>query len=439
MTTVAKSIFKKEGFYYSELDDLFSKIASEVNDCYISVKHGASTRFFIVISGEPYSAAVVDASGRKLTHIQDFFNFCEKLDKFNIEAFSADKKLLLCMLVGFAYKPSQSFTTDVVDVDDALKKIKKAGTDLIMILQPGPNTKRGVGFAIFVKGDPAFVFLPKETADGSPLHKLLDYCYTLTEGETLSINIYVNTKVTPASDAGPFPVGGITKQYSSVDIGTPYIELFENGKSIGMYDVNGEVTIGRDSTNIIRLPEAGVSREHAVIKKVGDKVIVEDLKSANGTSFKNIKIEKKELTHGDEIVIREYTLKLVIPSQTGKPDAADEGEDLAKRVVYKDGKPVIAQADDDTIRTATLTMSDGTKHVLTSITSFGRDEDCDIVLDGITFAKRHATLVKGKNIYKIIKKGGMAAVKVNGDKVEEATLKNGDIIEIGGYSMTFNL
>ena len=84
-------------------------------------------------------------------------------------------------------------------------------------------------------------------------------------------------------------------------------------------------------------------------------------------------------------------------------------------------------------------MESGAIYNLGSITSLGRDDDCDIVLDGITFAKRHATIVKGKSLYKIIKKGGMAAVKVNGEKVEEVTLKSGDKIEIGSYSMTFSL
>lgn len=437
MSTTAKSILKKEGFLYTELDDLFKQIVSEVNECYLAVSHGKSTRFLIIIGGEPYSAAVIDASGRRLTPIQDFFDFCNKLEKFNLEAFSGDKKLLLCMLVGFAYKADQVFSTEVVSIDDALGKIQKAGKDLIMILQPGPNTKRGVGFGIFVKGDLAFVFLPQETGEGSPSHKLLEYCYTLTAGETLSVSIYNKTKVTPADDSGPV-TGNITKQFATVETtGTPYLELFEDGRSIGTFDVNGDVTIGRDSTNVIKLPEAGVSREHAVIKKTGSKITVEDLKSANGTSYKNIKIEKKELTHGDEIAIRAYTLKLSIPGHSDEEvEDFSDGPAPENQDLYVDGKLVASASGSSNAR---LTMSDGTVHKLANITSFGRDDECDIVLDGITFAKRHVTLVKGKNIYKLVKKGGMAAVKVNGEKIEEATLKDGDLIEMGGYSMTFNL
>lgn len=437
MDATAKSIFKQEKFKYEELDDLFSKIASEVNDCYIAVHHGNSTRFFVVIAGEPYSAAVVDAAGRRLTRIQEFFDFCNKLEVFNLEAFSADKKLLLCMLVGFAYQPDQTFTTDVVNVKDALSKIQGAGSDLIMILRPGPNTKRGIGFSIFVKGEPALVFLPHESTETGPLHKLLDYCNSLGEGETLAIDLYNNTKVTPANDAGPFPTTGITKQYATRDLGTPSIELSEEGMTIGTYDVNGDVTIGRDPTNVIRLPEAGVSREHAVIKMVDGEVVVEDLNSANGTAFKNIKIEHKTLSDGDEIVIRAYTLKLTIPGIPGKEEVKKpkERSDLATQALQS----IKDKEGPDGPKPATLTMEDGAVHTLGNITSLGRDDDCDIVLDGITFAKRHAAIVKGRNIYKIMKKGGMAAVKVNGEKIEEATLRDGDKIDIGSYSMTFTL
>ncbi len=52
-------------------------------------------------------------------------------------------------------------------------------------------------------------------------------------------------------------------------------------------------------------------------------------------------------------------------------------------------------------------------------------------------AKRHVSIIRGRDVYKLIKKGGLSAVKVNGDKISEKVLRDGDLIEIGGVKMTF--
>lgn len=47
--------------------------------------------------------------------------------------------------------------------------------------------------------------------------------------------------------------------------------------------VHGETTIGRDRHNRIEIHDPGVSRRHAILRAVGDRVELEDLGSANGT------------------------------------------------------------------------------------------------------------------------------------------------------------
>ena len=54
-------------------------------------------------------------------------------------------------------------------------------------------------------------------------------------------------------------------------------------------------------------------------------------------------------------------------------------------------------------------------------------------------AKRHAVIVRGKDVYKLIKKGALSSIKVNGEKVDEVALKDGDVIEIGSRKMTFRV
>ncbi|MEX1100235.1 MAG: FHA domain-containing protein [Bacteriovoracaceae bacterium] len=57
-----------------------------------------------------------------------------------------------------------------------------------------------------------------------------------------------------------------------------------------------DVVVGRGKDCDIRVIADGVSRKHARIYKLGDKVMIEDLGSANGTFINNEKIQKAELT-----------------------------------------------------------------------------------------------------------------------------------------------
>src|SRR3954467_4648912 len=44
-----------------------------------------------------------------------------------------------------------------------------------------------------------------------------------------------------------------------------------------------EMTIGRDPAVEISIADQGISRKHAIVKKDGDKVVLTDLGSSNGT------------------------------------------------------------------------------------------------------------------------------------------------------------
>src|SRR5882724_6208047 len=72
----------------------------------------------------------------------------------------------------------------------------------------------------------------------------------------------------------------------------------------------GVTTLGRAEDNTIILDDSCVSRRHARIKVDGGKVSIEDLGSGNGTFFGEQKIEREELSDGDEVVIEPFRLLL---------------------------------------------------------------------------------------------------------------------------------
>jgi two-component system cell cycle response regulator len=83
------------------------------------------------------------------------------------------------------------------------------------------------------------------------------------------------------------------------------------GASVGeMYKIESEKTvIGRGQKAAIRLLDDGISREHAQLVVLGDRIVLQDLGSTNGTYCNGLKVEaNKELVDGDKILVGSTTI-----------------------------------------------------------------------------------------------------------------------------------
>ncbi len=79
----------------------------------------------------------------------------------------------------------------------------------------------------------------------------------------------------------------------------------------------GPIYIGRQPNSQVFLPEATVSRQHAVIFISGDgKWIVEDLDSANQTYLNGESIHRAEIKTGDRLCISDFTLEVYLEDET---------------------------------------------------------------------------------------------------------------------------
>jgi signal transduction histidine kinase len=61
------------------------------------------------------------------------------------------------------------------------------------------------------------------------------------------------------------------------------------------------VSLGRDSSCTIQLHDTEVSRLHAEVRLIDDKLVLVDLQSSNGTFVNSSRIERQELASGDQI------------------------------------------------------------------------------------------------------------------------------------------
>jgi len=82
------------------------------------------------------------------------------------------------------------------------------------------------------------------------------------------------------------------------------------GVSAGeMFKLGPEKTVlGRGPKVGVRLNDEGVSREHCQLIRDGEKVILEDLGSTNGTFCNGMRVDRRELSDGDKIMVGSTTI-----------------------------------------------------------------------------------------------------------------------------------
>ena len=79
--------------------------------------------------------------------------------------------------------------------------------------------------------------------------------------------------------------------------------LLQDGSSRSYHVHEGSNIIGRSNTADLRLPDTGVSREHAEITWDGTDAVLTDLKSTNGTTVNETPVENWLLADGDVITM----------------------------------------------------------------------------------------------------------------------------------------
>jgi hypothetical protein len=84
-------------------------------------------------------------------------------------------------------------------------------------------------------------------------------------------------------------------------------------------------------------------------------------------------------------------------------------------------------------------MWEGREHQLGSspITVIGRSSECDIVVGDPNVSRRHAEVRKLGRGYSLVDLGSTNGTEVNGQRVTETSLMNGDVIGVGTTQITF--
>lgn len=192
--------------------------------------------------------------------------------------------------------------------------------------------------------------------------------------------------------------------------------------------VRDEVSIGRKDGNTIRLTERNISREHCRLQKLNGSYVVRDLGSYNGVVLNGQRVDgESKVEPGDEIRIGDYTLLL-------QAEGAEKAPDLEQEPTQ------IAALPKTPARLFVLTPPlEGAEFPLPEQgeVRLGRAPDLDIAIDHRSVSREHAALVCDGGQFRIIDRESVNGVVINREKVREARLAPGDVIELGDVLLRF--
>jgi pSer/pThr/pTyr-binding forkhead associated (FHA) protein len=259
----------------------------------------------------------------------------------------------------------------------------------------------------------------------------------------------------------------------------PTLTLKFKNNSLGEYQLQKGVsfTIGRRKTNDVVIEDPAVSGHHAKIDAVGDRFVLTDLQSKNGSFVNEQLIHSHWLKHEDVIAIGGHVLVFNNPEneQTRQADVPEFDETLAlnttqrrrmmiksnptksinvvrfwdkgqNRGVVRENVPPVPKARSASRKRQPagalnyLAGGRGQIKLTRKITTIGKDPTSDVLVKGLLMNPTAATISKRPDGFWFNYIGGLPKPRINAKPVKKATLLNDlDIIELGSTRLQFSI
>ncbi len=247
------------------------------------------------------------------------------------------------------------------------------------------------------------------------------------------------------------------------------------GRKIVVPFVREEITIGRQEGNTILLTERNISRHHARLFRQNGAILVEDLGSYNGIRINGARVEGKVAIHpGDLIQIGDYGLAIddeaaahssasppgvngfssahsaakATPEISLPPRAAPRPEGAPERILAADeeitqetrAKPILEPKPKQSARLVLLnTDGAGRQFACTRAElKIGRSNENELAIEDSSLSPTHARLrLDDSGEWHLIDLSSSHAVLVNGEPYAQATLRSGDLLQLGNVKLRF--
>ena len=252
------------------------------------------------------------------------------------------------------------------------------------------------------------------------------------------------------------------------------------------FELTGEgIIIGRDETCSIPLNSKDVSRHHASIKIQNNSAHLTDMSSTNGTLLNKWRIRSTEkLQHGDVITIADFSFVFIEPGKAADQTilqnmlaehgsfALEEQQDDATSFHIEYPQPPgwepedtpapvattnpninlmndllrLKKVDASKAQAAFMELAENGRNTLHLVPpsgkrsfTLGRSRTCEIHFDDHTVSSQHAALECAVDSYELKDLGSRNGIKVNGKSLATGSLKSGDTVELGRFTLLFKI
>lgn len=185
----------------------------------------------------------------------------------------------------------------------------------------------------------------------------------------------------------------------------------------------GVTRIGRAEDNDVVLSDVGVSRRHSRVVVSKEQVRVEDLGSGNGSYYRGFRIQNQQIEDGDEIIIDPFVLQFRVKGQSKRA----AGEQTAPGGGMPARLDVVAGAG----------LSKQSYPIGPRGLTIGRSETRDVVIPDPAASRHHCSILARDNAWVLRDMGSANGVFVNGVRVRESLLNDGDRVRIGNTELRF--
>jgi ABC-type multidrug transport system ATPase subunit len=188
-----------------------------------------------------------------------------------------------------------------------------------------------------------------------------------------------------------------------------------------------DVVIGRDVRADVRLPHPAVSRAHVVLRYVDGCWIAVDNHSMNGIFVADRRVSSVDIRD-------RQTIRL------GNPEGPPVSFELG-RPAPPDDRPTTPVPRDSDRRTDVVSAAmrgrwRGASAAPGSMT-IGRSSESDIVIPDVLASQHHAVLVPTPEGARLTDTGSVNGTFVNGQSVDEAVLRDTDVVTIGNLDLVY--
>jgi len=256
----------------------------------------------------------------------------------------------------------------------------------------------------------------------------------------------------------------------------PALTLNFKNKSIGQYQLKKgqSLTIGRRDDNDLVIDDPAVSGHHAKVDSLGDRFVLIDLKSKNGTFVNEQLIDSHWLNDGDVVTIGGHLLILDFSADQLQPTKRTDDFDETQMMSSTDHRRMMAKSkptksisavkfwdkshSGGSVRgieprtaeprskspeaTGVLTYlggGSGQVNLTRKITTIGKDPSSDVVVKGLLIDPTTATIRRETDGCYLTYISGLTKPKINDKPITEPIrLKTGDIIEIGSVRLQYS-